>query len=61
MDSSFYTQMSSQGSSSTRAVSRTAFGPMLGDPLSRDVSVPNASSTESAPEVDNPTGVLSSN
>ena len=43
--------MSSQGSNSTRAVSGTAFGPMSGDPLSRDVSTPSASSTESAPEV----------
>ena len=43
--------MSSQGSSSARAVSGTAFGPMSGDPLSRDVSTPSASSTESAPEV----------
>ena len=44
--------MSSQGSSSTRAVSRTVFGPMSGDPLSKDVFRPNASFTESAPEVD---------
>ena len=43
--------MSSQGSSSARAVSGTAFGPMSTDPLSRDVSTPSASSTESAPEV----------
>ena len=43
--------MSSQGNSNARAVSGTAFGPMLGDPLSRDVSTPSASCTESAPEV----------
>ena len=43
--------MSSQGSSSARAVSRTVFGPMLGDPLSRDVSTPSASPIESAPKV----------
>ena len=43
--------MSSQGSSSARAVSGTTFGPMSGDPLFRDVSTPSASSAESAPEV----------
>ena len=43
--------MSSQGSNSTRAVSGTAFGPMSGDPLSRDVFTPSASSIEFAPEV----------
>ena len=43
--------MSSQGSNNARAVSGTMFGPMSGDPLSRDVSTPSASSTESAPEV----------
>ena len=43
--------MSSQGSSSAKVVSGTVFGPMLGDPLSRDVSTLNASSTESDPEV----------
>ena len=43
--------MFSQGSSSVKATSGTAFGPMLGNPLSRDVSSPSASSTELAPEV----------
>ena len=43
--------MSSQGSSSARAVSGTAFGPMSGDPLSRDVSTPSTSSTKSVPKV----------
>ena len=43
--------MSSQWSSSARIVSGTAFGPMSSDPLSKDVSTPSASSTESAPEV----------
>ena len=43
--------MSSQGSSSARVVSGTAFGPMSTDPLSRDVSTSSASSIESAPEV----------
>ena len=43
--------MSSQESSSVRAVSGTAFRPMSGHPLSRDVSTPSASSTESAPKV----------
>ena len=43
--------MSSQGSSSVRAASGTVFRPISGDPLSRDVSTPNASSTEPAPEV----------
>ena len=44
--------MSSQGSSSARAVSRAAFGPMSGNPLYRDVSTPSASHIESAPEVE---------
>ena len=43
--------MSSQGSSSVRIYSRAIFAPMAGDPLSREVSTPSASSTESAPEV----------
>ena len=43
--------MSRQGSSSVKATSGTAFGPMSGDPLSRDVSMPSASSTKSTPEV----------
>ena len=43
--------MSSQGSSSVRIYSGTTFAPMSGDPLSRKVSTPSASSTESAPEV----------
>ena len=43
--------MSSQGTSSTRAVSGTAFGPMSGDPLSKDVSIHSTSHTKSAPEV----------
>ena len=43
--------MSSQGSSSARAISGIAFGPMSGDPLSRDISKPSASSTEFALEV----------
>ena len=43
--------MSSQGSSSVRATSGAAFEPMSGDPLSRDVFTPNASSTDPAPEV----------
>ena len=43
--------MSSQGSSSAKAASGTAFGPMSGDPLYRVVSTPNASSSESVPEV----------
>ena len=43
--------MSSQGSSSVRAISGTAFVPMSGDPLSREVSAPSTSSIESAPEV----------
>ena len=46
--------MSSQGSSSVRTISRAAFAPMSGDPLSREVSTPNASSTESVPEVARP-------
>ena len=40
--------MSSQGSSSVKAISGTTFRPMSGDPLSRDVSTPNTSSIESA-------------
>ena len=43
--------MSSQGSSSVRAASGAAFGPMSGDPLSKDISTPNASSTDLAPKV----------
>ena len=43
--------MSSQGSSSVRIYSGTAFAPMSSDPLSREVSTPSASSTESAPKV----------
>ena len=43
--------MSSQGSNSVRATSGATFGPISGDPLSRDVSMPSASSTETAPEV----------
>ena len=43
--------MSSQGSSSDRAASGAAFRPISGDPLSRDVSTPNASSTKIAPKV----------
>ena len=43
--------MSSQGSSSVRICSGTSFAPMSGDPLSREASTPNASSTESALEV----------
>ena len=43
--------MSSQGSSSVRTISGAAFTPMSGDPLSREVSMPNASSTESTPKV----------
>ena len=43
--------MSSQGSSSVRTIPGTAFVPKLGDPLSREVSKPSISSTESAPEV----------
>ena len=40
--------MSSQGSSSVRVLSGVAFA---GDPLSKEVSMPSASSMESAPEV----------
>ena len=43
--------MSSQRSSSIRVFSGTAFTLMLGDPLSREVSEPSTSSTESAPRV----------
>ena len=43
--------MSSQGSSNVRICSGAAFAPMSNDPLSREVSTPSASSTESAPEV----------
>ena len=49
--STFYLQMSSQGSSSVRAASWAAFRPISGDPLSRDVSTPSASSTEPVPKV----------
>ena len=43
--------MSSQGSSSARVASGAAFGPMSGDPLSREVSKPSVSSIDPAPEV----------
>ena len=43
--------MSSKGSSSVRAISGIAFAPMSGNPLSREVSVPSTSSTESALKV----------
>ena len=43
--------MSSQGSSSIRICSGATFVPMLGDPLSGEVSMPSASYTEFAPEV----------
>ena len=43
--------MSSEVSSSVRATSGAAFGPMSGDPLYREVSTPSASSAESVPEV----------
>ena len=43
--------MSSQGSNSIRTISGAAFVPMPGDPFSPEVSTPNASSTESVPEV----------
>ena len=43
--------MSSQGNSSFRAASGAAFGPMSGDPLSRDVSMPNAPSIDPVAEV----------
>ena len=43
--------MSSQGSSSVRVFSGTAFTPMLVDPLSREISEPSTSSTEFAPKV----------
>ena len=43
--------MSSQGSSSVKAASGADFGPISNDPLSRDVSTPSASSTETTPEV----------
>ena len=43
--------MSSQGSNSARAASGSAFGPMFGDPLYREVSTPSASSIESVPKV----------
>ena len=39
--------MSTQGSSSARAASGTAFGPMSGDPLYRAVSTPSVSLAES--------------
>ena len=43
--------MSSQGSSRVRTISEAVFVPMLGDPLSREVSMPSASSNDSTPEV----------
>ena len=43
--------MSSQGSNSVRVYSGAAFVAMVGDPLSREVSTPSASSTVSTPEV----------
>ena len=43
--------MSSQGSSSARVASGTTFGPMSGDPLSREVSPPSASFAELVLEV----------
>ena len=43
--------MSSQGSKSVRVFSGVTFTPVLGDPLSREVSELSTSSTESAPEV----------
>ena len=38
--------MSSQGSNSVRIYSGTTFAPMSGNPLSKEVSTPSASSTE---------------
>ena len=43
--------MPSQGSSSVRICSRTAFGPISSNPLSREVSTPSATSIKFAPEV----------
>ena len=43
--------MYSQGSNSVRTISRAAFAPMSGDPLSQEVSTPSASSTKSVYEV----------
>ena len=43
--------MSSQGSSNVTICLGVAFPPMLGDPLSREVSMPSTSSTESAYEI----------
>ena len=43
--------MSSQGSSRVLAASGAAFGPMSGNPLSRDLPMPNTSSTDPALEV----------
>ena len=43
--------MSSQGSNSVRVYSGAAFVAMASDPLSREVSMPSASSMESIPEV----------
>ena len=43
--------MSSQGSSRIKTCLGADFEPMLGDPLSREVSMPNTSSIESTPEV----------
>ena len=43
--------MFSQGNSSVRIYLGAAFAPMVGDPLSREVSTPSASSMESTLEV----------
>ena len=43
--------MSSQGSSSVRVFSGAAFAPMSDDPMSREVSEPSTSSTESALDI----------
>ena len=43
--------MSSQGNNSIRIYSGAAFSPMVSDPLSREVSMPSASSIKSTPEV----------
>ena len=43
--------MSSQGSSSVRTIFGATFAPMAGDPLSREVSMPSASSIKSTSEV----------
>ena len=47
----FLLEMSSQRSSSVRAVSGAEFEPMSGDPLYRDVSTPSAFRTKLAPKV----------